>query len=120
MAMIPIHIKDIQRGGRPKSKQKYGARRMIVDGHDFPSERQANRYRELKLSERAGQITDLEIEVPYDISINGYHVCTYIADAVYSEQGRRVVEDSKGMATPVYKLKRRLMKAVHNVEILET
>lgn len=98
---------------------KYNATRTQCDGYKFASKREASRYMELKLMERAGIISDLRLQVPFDITINGFHVCTYIADATYVEKGKPVVEDTKGMLTPVYKLKRRLMRAVHNVEILE-
>ena len=101
----------------------------MVDGIRFPSMKQARRYEELKLLERAGKIVDLEIERPYPLVVNGQKVCRYVADFVYAEvvkEGPRevtyrpVVEDTKGFRTPVYRLKAKLMLALHGISIKET
>ena len=102
------------------NSNKYGAKQAIVDGYTFASQREANRYRELRLLQKAGVITNLELQKRYSIKVNGVHVCDYISDFEYDENGKHVVEDSKGVRTPVYKLKRRLVEAVYNVHILET
>ena len=87
----------------------------------FASAKEAKRYEELVLLEKAGEIADLKCQVVYKIVINDCHVCKYIADFTYLDRGnRKVVEDAKGYQTEVYKLKRKLMKAVHGIEILET
>ena len=99
---------------------KYHAQPTTLDGHTFPSLREASRYSELCLLLRAGDITDLSLQVPFPIHVNGTLACTYIADFVYTQDGRRVVEDSKGFRTPIYKLKRKLMKIVRGITILET
>jgi len=52
--------------------------------------------------------------------VAGQHICTYRADFAYDENGARVVEDAKGVRTPAYRLKAKLMKAVFNIEIRET
>lgn len=62
----------------------------------------------------------MQRQVRFPLEVNGVLVCHYVADFVYVEAGRRVVEDAKGFRTPIYKLKRRLMLALHNVEIRET
>ncbi len=74
----------------------------------------------LKVIQSAGLITDLRLQVPYQITVNGKRVCRYVADFVYIENGKEVVEDVKGMKTPVYNLKKKLMEAVFGVVILET
>lgn len=99
---------------------KYSNKPTEVDGHTFPSKREANRYKELKLLERAGEISDLNLQVRYPLCVNAHLVCTYVADFTYVEGGRVVVEDCKGCRTDVYKLKRKLMLAVYDIAIRET
>ena len=67
----------------------------------------------------AGIISDLRLQVPYVITVNGLKICKYVADFVYIDKGYEVVEDVKGMKTPTYNLKKKLMKAVHGIEIQE-
>lgn len=101
-------------------RSKYNNRKTVVDGITFDSEWEAERYQELQLLERAGHIVNLRLQVPYVLAINGVKICTYVADFVYLECGEEIVEDAKGMLTDVYKLKRRLMKAIYGIEIRET
>ena len=100
---------------------KYGNRKTVVDGITFDSAKEAKRYGELKVLQRAGEITSLELQPRFPIVINGVKVCTYVADFGYVDQiGSPVVEDCKGFKTREYTLKRKLMKAVHGIDILET
>lgn len=100
---------------------KYRAIPTEVDGIRFSSRKEARRYSELKLMERAGEISGLSLQPKFPIIINGVKVCTYIADFDYLIQsGERRIEDVKGMKTPIYNLKKKLMRAVHSVEIFET
>lgn len=101
---------------RVHKKAKYGNERTD-DG--FDSKREARRYRDLCLREKANEISDLHRQVPFRIDIKDEHVCTYKADFTYVEGGALVVEDTKGYRTPVYRLKKKLMKAVHGIEIRE-
>lgn len=99
---------------------KYKNKRTEVDGLVFASQKEARRYQELKLLERAGEIFDLMWQRPFQIEVNGVEICKYVADFTYIEKGGwDVVEDVKGVLTPVYKLKKKLMLAVHGVEIRE-
>jgi enolase len=100
---------------------KYNAVKTTINGIVFDSKREASRYQELLLLQRAGQIQDLKIQVPFAIVINGKKICKYIADFQYVDMatGKTVTEDSKGMATQVYKLKKRLVEALYNVKIVE-
>ncbi len=86
----------------------------------FPSKGEAKRYVELLLLVRAGMIQDLELQVTFMLDVNGMLICKYIADFVYQEGGKEVVEDSKGVRTPAYRLKAKLMRAVHGITIRET
>lgn len=99
---------------------KYGNVKTEVDGITFHSKREAARYQDLRLLERAGTIKDLQIQVPYLFELNDVKICKYFADFVYSEDGRQVVEDSKGKRTKDYMIKRKLMKAFFAIEIRET
>lgn len=104
----------------PRGKNKYGAKRTEVDGFVFDSKKEARRYGELKLLEQTGQIENLRLQVPYPIKVNGSLITTYIADFVYIEAGKEVVEDVKGKRTREYIIKKKLMMAVHEIAILET
>lgn len=86
----------------------------------FASKKEAKRHGELVLLEKAKAISNLQIQVPYDIIVNDVKVCRYIADFRYIERGELVVEDCKGYRTPIYRLKAKLMRAVHGVKIKET
>lgn len=93
------------------AKSKYGAKPVIIDGIRFASTKEGNRYSELRLLERAGVITQLDIQPKFPLSIDGKHICNYLGDFVYFENNARVVEDVKGVKTPVYRLKRKMLLA---------
>lgn len=100
---------------------KYRNRKTVVDGVTFDSAAEARRYGELKLLERAAQITALELQPAFRLVVNNLLICTYKADFTYQDAANnRIVEDVKGMKTPVYNLKKKLMRAIHGIEIYET
>lgn len=101
-------------------KPKYRNVKTVIDGITFDSKKEAKRYTELALFQKAKVISGLQLQVRYDIIINDQLVCFYKADFVYIEKGETVVEDVKGMLTPMYRLKKKLMKACHNIDIKET
>ena len=99
------------------------------DGYD--SKREAKRATELKLLEKAGIISHLQEQVVYELIpsqyriVNGKKKCVeramkYIADFQYVENGETVVEDVKGFRTEVYKMKKKLMLFIHDIQIKET
>lgn len=105
---------------------KYKNRKLTIDGEVFDSQKEARRYEELALLQRAGQISDLKRQVRYELiptqRIGGKVVeksCVYIADFVYTENGETVVEDTKGFRTRDYIIKRKLMLHVHGIRIKE-
>jgi hypothetical protein len=105
---------------------KYKNKKITIDGEVFDSRKEYARYRELALLQRAGQISDLQRQVKYELipqqRINGKVVeraCSYIADFVYVENKKTVVEDTKGFRTPDYKIKRKLMLYIHGIQIQE-
>jgi len=104
---------------------KYGAARCEVDGISFASKREAARYRDLTLRRSAGEISDLRLQVPYPITAVNLEtgelvtVARYLADFVYVRDGLEVIEDCKGFRTDVYRLKKKLVEAIHGVRIHE-
>lgn len=106
---------------------KYHNRKITRDGETFDSTKEYRRFCELRLLERAGRIADLRRQVKYELipaqRIDGKVVeraCNYVADFVYTEDGREVVEDTKGVRTADYIIKRKLMLWVHGIQIRET
>ena len=106
---------------------KYHSKKVTINGQTFDSQKEARRFRELLLLERAGAITGLQRQVKFELipsqRIGGKVVeraCGYVADFVYMENGQQVVEDAKGMRTQEYRLKRKLMLWVHGIRIRET
>ncbi len=92
----------------------------MVDNIRFASKKEAKRYTELKLLFKANQIQNLELQPPLDFIIDGKKIFTYRPDFIYFENGKRIVEDVKGMKTPVYRLKKKLIEAQLRVQIRET
>lgn len=98
---------------------KFGAVKTVIDGITFASKHEAKCYSELKLLEKEGVITNLALQVSFDLCVNGMHVCKYVADFSYRINGNLFVADAKGYRTPVYRLKKKLMLAVYGIEVLE-
>jgi hypothetical protein len=112
---------------RLPKRAKYRAVPTVVDGIRFASKKEAKRYSELKLMEKAGQIGPIERQPRYPIIVNRIPICTYVADFRYLAGGklgdgpiRLTVEDTKGFRTPEYRLKKKLVEALYGIEILET
>lgn len=119
---------------------KYHSKKITVDGETFDSKKEYRRYRELLLLEKAGEISDLQRQVKFLLIPTQYEhfkrygkngkeltpgkrvvekECAYYADFVYTENGRDVVEDTKGVRTPDYIIKRKLMLHIHRIRIRE-
>ena len=104
-----------------KRQNKYGNKITIVDGVRFQSVAEAKRYGELKLLEKAGKISRLELQPRFPLKVLDQLICTYVADFEYvdSKTARTVTEDCKGFPTPLYRIKKKLMKAIHGIDITE-
>lgn len=102
---------------------KYRAKPTLLDGIRFASKAEATRYAELTILARAGKVFDLELQPKFPLVVNGHKVATYIADFSYrcENGGPLLVEDVKSPATKtaVYKLKKKLVLALHGVEVIE-
>lgn len=106
-----------------KSTHKFRAKATEIDGIKFASKAEATRYSELKLLERARQIEGLELQPKFRMVVNDALICTYIADFAYRlpNTDRKIVEDVKSPATrtEVYRLKIKLLAALHGIEVTE-
>ena len=132
------------RGINARGESKYKNRKKLVDGIEFDSAKEARRWSELKLLEKAREISDLRrqvkfvlIESQYEESSEVYqrgknkgkpkrgklleHECSYVADFVYIDEktGKTVVEDTKGFKTKDYIIKRKLLLERYKIRITE-
>lgn len=118
-------------------RSKYHSRKITRDGITFDSMKEYKRYNELLLLQRAGAIQDLQRQVEFVLIaaqrepdtigkrggvIKGKTIeqkCSYVADFVYTENGKTIVEDTKGFRTKDYILKRKMMLYFHGIRIRE-
>lgn len=107
------------------NKNKYSnIKTTTADGIKHDSRKEARRWVELTLLQRAGEISDLKRQVKYELipKQEGERAVTYIADFVYTDKktGSTVIEDCKGFKTDVYKLKKKLLQWRYGIKIKET
>ena len=104
---------------------KYNSKKTVVDGQKFDSKKEARRYQELLLMEKAGVIKNLSRQVKfvlipsqrYESGKVSERECSYKADFKYEEDGKNVVEDVKGFRTKEYIIKRKLMLYQYGIRI---
>jgi hypothetical protein len=99
---------------------KYGAIATELDGIRFASRREAARYAQLRVRALAGEIANLQLQPTFDLhALGGIKVARYVADFAYRDERTQqlVVEDVKGVKTPVFKLKAKWLKAEHGIEV---
>jgi hypothetical protein len=105
---------------------KYNNIKITIDNLKFDSKREAARFSVLKLLERGNLISDLKLQVKFELApsvvVAGRKkpALKYICDFTYVENGKLVIEDVKGRLTDIYVLKRHLMKSVYGIDIKET
>ena len=112
------NLRKILGKGMVGTTSKYHSKKVVVDGITFDSKKEAKRYQELKLMERAGIIKELELQKEFELQPgfkkNGktYRKITYKADFCYfhNEEYKYICEDVKGFKTEVYKLKKKLFE----------
>lgn len=105
-----------------RSRPKYGNKKTVVNGIKFDSKWEAERYLYIKSLERAGTVKDLELQVRFNLVVNEQKICAYIADFRYKREDKEgvwqeIIEDAKGVETPEFKLKKKLMKACLGIDI---
>ena len=106
-------------------RNKYGSKKIEENGEKFDSKLEYRRWCELAMLEKAGVISELKRQVPFIIAPSvkfcdekrALPSMKYIADFTYMENGVLVVEDAKGVQTPDFRIKRRLMITVHGIQI---
>ena len=119
---------------KPK-KSKYKSKKItttLYDGteYTFDSKKEYERYTQLEIMQLAGEISDLKLQVPYLLipkqklsTGKTERKCEYVADFVYTQDGKTVVEDVKGYraggAYAIFSIKRKLMKYFHDIEVVE-
>lgn len=120
------------------ARNKYHAKKVEFYGITFDSKKEGLYYLKLKDMERRGEITDLRLQVPYELLPAIYRdevvhlktkdkvvkkliqrAVTYVADFVYVQEGKEVVIDAKGMRLPDYILKKKMMLALKGIEVIE-
>jgi hypothetical protein len=121
--------------GKQKSRSKFGNRKVAEGDREFDSKKEREEYRRLRMRLKAGEIGFLACQVEFALTVQGIQldaeeeavkdtVAVYIADFHYVEvkTGKPVVVDVKSEATrklPTYRLKKKLMKAIYKIEIIE-
>lgn len=104
--------------GAMSARRKYKNIPEVVDGFTFDSRLEAKRYGELKLLEKAGEICRLKMQTRWDLQVNNVHIAYYFSDFDYLEAGKLVVEDCKGLETPVFRIKAKMLFAQYGIEIV--
>lgn len=102
-------------------KSKYNNIKTEVDGITFDSKKEAERYKFLKLLLKADEIKDLKLQVSFPFTMEGRVMFSYIADFMYYDKAlsKMIIEDVKGMRTPVYNLKKKLIEKFYTIKITE-
>jgi hypothetical protein len=111
----------------PREKRpKYGNKKTLIDGIEFDSKREAEYYSTLKIMQRSGLVKEIRHHVSFDLHVNGFLICRYEADFTYLEKiwgstgvWQPIVVDVKGVKTRTYSIKKKLMRAIHGIEIKE-
>lgn len=98
---------------------KYRNQPVMVSGHRFDSKLEARRFEDLRLLQKAGAISKLEVHKHWDLHVNNIQIGYYEADFTYQEGGKTVIEDAKGFMTPLYRWKKKHVLAEYGIEIRE-
>ena len=103
---------------KPKKTGKYNAKKVTIDGHRFDSIGESKYYLILKERHRRGEIGPVQVHPRFRLEVNGIKIADYIADYQYWDRdGTYHCVDFKGVVTPVFKLKAKLMRAIHQIEV---
>lgn len=97
-------------------KHKFRAIPTELDGIKFASKKEAKRYRELKLLEKAGELLFFLRQVPFHLPGNVKYVCDFLC---FWKDDSVTIEDVKGIKTPMYILKKKQVEAIYPVIITE-
>lgn len=109
---------------RQNKKSKYGNLKTEYNGTVFMSKKEANYAKELdfckKSHDKSSRVVSYEMQVPYQIILNGIKICKYLADfkVLYADDRIEIV-DVKGVKTQTYRLKKKLVEAQYGIKIIE-
>lgn len=107
----------------PPKRPKYGNRKVTdLQGNVHDSTKEFNHWQSLQLRELAGEIRSLRRQVPFALVVDGILIATYVADFVFEEGAATLVVDVKSPPTrakPEYRMKLKLMQALHGIQIRE-
>lgn len=125
--MTAIQMRDTPAEKVQRKGQKYGNEKVIDRGQKFDSKAEHRRFLYLELLEKAGEISDLKLQVEFELipelkkpSGGKERPTHYRADFTYKDRhGHLIVEDVKGAVTPEFRMKRKLMLHVFGIEIQE-
>lgn len=100
-------------------KSKYKNKKTVFDGITFDSKKEAGYYGKLVLLKKSGEISDFKMQVRFPLKIKNKLICTYIADFVtYGKYGEILeVIDVKGVILPLFRIKYKLMEAIHGITV---
>ena len=123
--MTLAEFNELNKNNKSQVSSKMKAQMIKADGKTYRSKKEYQRHCDLLLLEQAGEISELQDQIPYSLDINGEHICKYYLDFQYREKnGEMIYEDVKGRkgGNPYYifSLKKKMMKAIHGIDILET
>ena len=128
LAELAIRAVKQEEAKKPNKYRNKKVESCLEDGtpHTFDSVREFDFYQDLLIRKRAGQISNLRVQVPFELIPKQKRsdgtierACSYVADFVYDENGKTVVVDAKGVRTKDYKIKRKLMLWIHGISIVE-
>ena len=107
-------------------RNKYNAKKVVIDGIKFDSKKEGKRYQELRILQLAGVISQLAMQPGFKFIIDGRpvkmmngHTAKYTADFSYVENGETVYEDVKGMKTEAYRLRKAITEHIYGIKITE-
>ena len=97
-------------------RHKFNALRCEFDGIKFASKKERERYKQLKLLQKSGEIAFFLRQVPFHLAGGVKYVSDYV---IFWEDGRVTIEDVQGMRTSMYKAKKKLVESTYPIEITE-
>lgn len=116
-----VASRNARTGGN--SFRKYGNIPTVVNGERFDSKKEAARFVELTLLQRAGAISDLKRGTRYEFYHNEVKIGSYKPDFIYTENGQQIIEDVKGGSatkTQAYMMRKKMMKAFFGIDVRES
>lgn len=119
MSITENEARQLGLGPPAKKRRKYGNVPTTVDGIKFHSKREAKRYGELVFLVSQRKISGLELQPYFQFVVNGVMIGSYRADFGYVENGKLVIEDVKGVKTQQYRLRKKLLLALHGIAVKE-